>query len=269
MSRSAPDLGADLDLAITAARAAGELVMGSFGGRPEVTYKSPDQPVTEADLAADRTLREILSADRPDYGWLSEETADSPDRLARSRVWVVDPIDGTRSFAEGVPEFAISIGLAEGDRALVGVVYNPAAGELYHATLGGGAFRNGQRITVATEVRGERGILLASRSEIRRGELAPLEDEWQIRPWGSTACKMVRVAAGDAHAFASRGPKAEWDVCGAALIVAEAGGVATDMFGEPFRYNRPDPLRRGVVAASPVAHARLADRVRGLGVPPV
>lgn len=269
MSRPLPDLQADLDLALSAARAAGELVMRFFGSGSEVTYKSPDQPVTEADLAADRTLREILSADRPGYGWLSEETADSADRLARDRVWVVDPIDGTRSFVQGVREFAISIGLAEGDRALVGVVYNPASGDLYHATLGGGAFRDGARITVAADARAERGVLLASRSEIRRGALAPLEDEWEIRPWGSTACKMVRVAAGDAHAFVSRGPKAEWDVCAAALIVSEAGGVATDMFGAPFRYNRADPLRRGVVATSPAAHGPLADRVRGLGVPPL
>lgn len=269
MSAPPPDPRADLDLALSAARSAGELVMRFFGSGSEVTYKSPNQPVTEADLAADRTLREILSADRPDYGWLSEETADSPDRLARDRVWVVDPIDGTRSFVDGVPEFAISIGLAEGDRALVGVVYNPASGDLYHAVLGGGAFRNGERVVAAAGVRGQQGVLLASRSEIRRGDLAPLEDEWEVRPWGSTACKMVRVAAGEAQAFVSRGPKAEWDVCAAALIVAEAGGEATDMFGEPFRYNQADPLRRGVVAASPAAHARLVDRVRSLGVPPL
>src|SRR5687768_16122139 len=161
------DRQGDLELAIRAARAAGEAVMPSFGGGVEVRYKGPEQPVTDADLAADRVLREMLTGARPEYGWLSEETKDSPDRLSRERLWVVDPIDGTNSFVEGYPEFAVSIGLVERGRAVVGVVFNPATDELYHAMAGGGAFRDGAPIRVsATADAAAVRTVLASRWEI-------------------------------------------------------------------------------------------------------
>jgi fructose-1,6-bisphosphatase/inositol monophosphatase family enzyme len=137
------DVAADLELAILAAREAGAVIMKSFRTEQEVTLKSPDQPLTQADLAADATLKRILLGNRLEYGWLSEETADNPERLKRRFVWIVDPIDGTRSYIAGYPEFAISIGLAENERALLGVVYNPASDEMYAARRGGGAWRVG------------------------------------------------------------------------------------------------------------------------------
>ena len=115
------DLRAELDLATRAARAAGEAVMRSFRTEQEVHYKSPGQPLTEADLEADRLLRTLLVGERPEYGWLSEVTADSPERLQRQRVWVVDPIDGTNSFVQGRAEFVVSVGLVDGGRAVLGV----------------------------------------------------------------------------------------------------------------------------------------------------
>ncbi len=255
-----PDLRADLELAIRAARAAGREVMKHFRGGGEVRYKSPDQPVTEADLAADRMLRDMLLGARPEYGWLSEETADSPDRLGRERVWLVDPIDGTRSFVDGVAEFAVSVGLAVDGRAVVGVVYNPATDELYHASLGGGAFRDGEPVRVSASPAGL-PVALASRSEIRRGEFHELREEWEVRPYGSTTCKMVRVADGSAHLFLSRGPKSEWDVCAADLVVREAGGGVTDAEGRELRYNRPEPFVRGVLATGGVDHGATLTRV--------
>jgi myo-inositol-1(or 4)-monophosphatase len=260
------DLRADLDLAVRAARAAGREVMKHFRGGGEVRYKSADQPVTEADLAADRMLRETLLGERPDYGWLSEETADSPDRLGRARVWLVDPIDGTRSFVDGVAEFAVSVGLAVDGQSVVGVVYNPATDELYHASLGGGAFRNGAPIRVAAGPAGPAGppVALASRSEIRRGEFDELREEWEVRPYGSTTCKMVKVADGSAHLFLSRGPKSEWDVCAADLVVREAGGGVTDAEGRELRYNRPEPFVRGVLATGGVDHGATLARVSAL-----
>src|SRR5262249_17965162 len=108
----------------------------AFRAETEVRFKSPDQPVTDADLAADRILHEMLLGARPEYGWLSEETRDSPERLGRERLWVVDPIDGTNSFVLGIPEFAVSIGLVDRGRPVIGVVYNPATDELYHAVAG-------------------------------------------------------------------------------------------------------------------------------------
>src|SRR5512135_2883144 len=123
----------DVALAAAAALEAGRAAMSRFGSDLVVTHKAPDQPLTEADLEANRILHERLVGARPDYGWLSEETADDPERLERERVWIVDPIDGTRSFIAGRPEFSISVGVVERGRPMVGVVLNPATGELYAA----------------------------------------------------------------------------------------------------------------------------------------
>ena len=247
----------ELELARTAVLAAGEAVMRAFRMEQEVRYKSADQPVTEADLAADRTLHRLLLGARPDYGWLSEETADSPDRLTRERLWVVDPIDGTNSFVLGRPEFAISVGLVEGDRAVLGVVHNPATGELHHAVAGGGAFRDGQPLRVSSGRVGVPPRIVASRWEMRRGEFDAFQAGWRVEPLGSTAYKMCRVAEGGAEAFVSRGPKAEWDVCAAALIVAEAGGTVTRLDGQPLRFNQPEPHWLGVAASNGSVHADL------------
>jgi myo-inositol-1(or 4)-monophosphatase len=254
------DLRSDLDLAIHAARAVAELIRPLFRAGLEVRYKDPDQPVTDADIGADRALRELLMADRPEYGWLSEESADSPERLGRERVWVVDPIDGTNSFVKGIPEFAISIGLAHGERAVLGVVCNPATGELYHAARGGGAFLDGRPIRVSDA--GGRPRIVVSRSELRRGELRAFEAECEVRPLGSTAYKMAAVAAGGADLFVSAGPKSEWDVCGAEVILAEAGGRTSTLDGSAIRYNQPNPSWRGMIASNTSLHDFAVERAR-------
>src|SRR5207253_8803218 len=164
---------------------------------------------------------------RSDYGWLSEETADTPERLQKSTVWLVDPIDGTRSFISGRPEFSISVGLAHEGEAVVGVVLNPATNELFSAELGGGAKLNGLPISVSSLNR--RPVMAASRSEIKRGDFGVFEDTHDILPTGSTAYKLGKIADGSADTFVSRGPKSEWDLCGGSLIVEEAGGVVTDL----------------------------------------
>jgi myo-inositol-1(or 4)-monophosphatase len=256
-----PEFSADLDLALGAARAAGDTILRFFRRSTEVHYKEPGQPVTEADLAADRLLKRLLLETRSEYGWLSEETADSPDRLDTSRVWIVDPIDGTRSFIDGHPEFAVSIGLAEAGKPVLGVVYNPATDEMYHALAGGGAFRNGDPIRVSV-TSALPGSMFASRSEIRRGEFASFQTGWTVQPLGSTAYKMVRVADGSGDVFLSRGPKSEWDVCGAALIVAEAGGQVSDAAGAALHFNRADPHLSGVLATNGMLHDRILDHVK-------
>jgi myo-inositol-1(or 4)-monophosphatase len=176
---------------------------------------------------------------------------------------VVDPIDGTRSYIAGRREFSISIGLAEDGEAVVGVVHNPATGELYRAERGEGAFRQDAeedepaRLHVATPSARERPVLLASRSEIAGAELAPFADGFEIRPCGSTAYKLALVAAGAADAFLSRGPKSEWDVCAGALLVQEAGGRVTDLAGRPLRFNRPQPFVLGILATRGDLHDTL------------
>lgn len=247
----------DLELAIRAARAAGESIMRAFRVEQEVRYKSADQPVTEADLAADRILHRILLAERPDYGWLSEETADSPDRLSRARLWVVDPIDGTNSFVAGRPEFAVCVGLVDAGRAVVGVVHNPVTGEMFSAAEGGGAFCDGTPIRVSGVGVDEKPRIVASRWEMKRGELDAFATDWRVEPLGSTAYKMCRVAQGGAEAFVSRGPKAEWDICAAGIIVEEAGGRVTKLDGTPAEYNRPEPQWRGIAASNGRVHDAL------------
>lgn len=269
-------LDADLELAAEAALEAGVAVARALERDLRVRYKGPDQPVTVADLAAEEVLRSRLAGSRPDYGWLSEEGTDDPRRLERRRVWVVDPIDGTRSFMGGYPEYAICIALVEDGAVVLGVVHNPATGELYRTVRGGGAWleergsgegvggrpgRGARRLSVRASESTEPPVLLASRSEIRGGELEPFRGGWRLLPSGSTAYKMARVAAGEADAFLSRGPKKEWDVCAPALLVTEAGGRVTDLKGRKLRYNRPAPDVYGIVASNGAEHDRLLEEL--------
>jgi myo-inositol-1(or 4)-monophosphatase len=249
----------DLQLAILAARAAGDVVMKTFRTKQEVTFKSPDQPLTQADLAADALLKRMLLHDREKYGWLSEETADTSERLERTRVWLVDPIDGTRSYVAGRAEFTISIGLIEDGEAVAGVVYNPATDEMFTAMRHAGAWQGERRLSVANAVR--RSIIAASRSEIQRGEFMSFADDFDLLPTGSTAYKLAKVAEGSADVFLSRGPKSEWDVCAGALIVAEAGGRATLLDGSDLRYNQHDPHISGILATRPELHADIVRRI--------
>ena len=243
------ELKEDLALAIEAARRAGVPIMASFRSGMAVRYKEEDQPVTEADLAADRSIKETLMGARPNYGWLSEETVDDPSRLAEDPVWIVDPIDGTNSFVEGRPEFVVSIGLAREGIPVVGVVYNPATDEMYHATRGGGAFLNDVPIRVRPEPLGEElPCLVCSRSERLIGELSTLEERWALSPLGSTAYKIVKVAEGVYQGYVSARIRHEWDLCAAVLILEEAGGEALTLEAQPIRFNRPEPYVNGIAA---------------------
>lgn len=243
------DLTADLSLALDAAVEVGAIAMRYFGADPAVHMKGADQPVTDADLEMDAELHRLLLLARPDYGWLSEEMEDDPARLARDRVWIVDPIDGTNSFIEGLPEFVVSVGLAEKGRAVVGVLHNPATGETYSAMRGGGARLGDRPIRVAERPDpAGRPVLIGSRSELERGELDEYRDRWDILPMGSTAYRMAKVAEGAGHLYVSGGRKSEWDVCAAAVIVEEAGGAAYQRGGDPLRFNQRVPMLEGVVA---------------------
>jgi myo-inositol-1(or 4)-monophosphatase len=212
--------------------------------RVKAASKSRGDPVTELDLALDRALREALL--RPGEGWLSEETADSTARLACRRVWVVDPLDGTREFLDGLPEWCVSIGLVDGAEAVAGGILNPATGELYLGALGLGATLNGRPVRVS----GGGTTVLASRTELKRGEW----DRWKgaaftIVPMGSVAYKLARVAAGQADATWTLTPKHEWDVAAGAALVLAAGGRVTLPDGSAPRFNSPDPLLPGLLAA--------------------
>ncbi len=209
-------------------------------------------------MPADALLHETL-LDIDGCGWLSEETADTETRLTRQRLWVVDPLDGTKEFVSRIPEYAVAVALVERREVVLGVVHNPTTGETFWAERGGGAYKNGGRISVADGTR-----ILASRCEVRWGEFAPFMTDWDVEHMGSIEYKLARVAAGDAAVTLSRGPKWEWDVCAGSIIVQEAGGIATDAFGNDLRFNQPFPKTNGVLAGARHTHARVQDIVERL-----
>jgi myo-inositol-1(or 4)-monophosphatase len=243
------DFSQELGIAETAAREAGRIVMGLFGKDYRIEEKSKGNPVTTADLEANRTIREIVRGRYPGDGWLSEEDADNLDRLSASRVWVVDPIDGTKEFIEGVPQFAVSIGLVVEGRPMVGVVYNPATDRLFRAAKGHGAMLNDQPIHVSTREQIEGAFVLVSRSEPKR-KFESFAGLCKLEPTGSIAYRLAQVAGGEGDATLTFRSIREWDVCAAVLIVEEAGGVVIDGGGKRLVFNQQEARYRGVVASN-------------------
>ena len=224
-----------------------------------VHHKGWDGPVTEADHALDELLHRALV--RPGEGWLSEETHDDGHRIGMERVWVVDPIDGTRGFLAGQAEWCVSVGLSvDGEIAAAGIL-NPWAEETYLAERGGTATLNSDatRVTDHEELSSDVTIL-ASRSEVRWGSWHRFRGaSFKVRTIGSIAYKMALVAAGKADAVISLEPKNEWDVAAGALLVEAAGGVVTDLGGRPMQFNQRDTLIDGVIAAGPTTHAAIRE----------
>jgi len=243
------DFSEELGIAETAAREAGEIVMDLFGKDYRIEEKSKGNPVTTADLEANRTIREIIRGRYPGDGWLSEEDADNLDRLNASRVWVVDPIDGTKEFIEGVPQFAVSIGLVVDGQPMLGVVYNPATDRLFQAAKGHGAVLNGQPIHISTREQIEGAFLLVSRSEPKR-KFESFAGLCKLEPTGSIAYRLAQVAGGEGDATLTFRSLREWDVCAGVLIVEEAGGMVPDGEGNRLVFNRPEARYRGVVASN-------------------
>lgn len=246
-------------IAIT--KKAGDIVMGFYKSAYDIANKSPDNPVTEADFASDAFLKEQLLALLPEAGWLSEETVDTPDRLQKEYMWCVDPIDGTKEFIMGVPEFTISVALVEKGEVVLAVILNPDSGELYAAAKGEGFYFNEVLATVTDRNQLTGAIIDASRSERKRGEFDPFEETMEIRTMGSVAYKLARVAAGQCDATWSRGPKYEWDVCAGALLVTEAGGSVTDLSNRPLVFNQAWPKVNGIIANNGTLHQAVIDAI--------
>ena len=247
---------------IDAALDAVEGVLGDFlSGDIEVQRKEGGDPVTEADYAVDRTLRDILPADGE--GWLSEETEDDPARLSCSRVWIVDPIDGTRQFVAGVPEWGVSIGLAVDGVAVAGGFLNPASGLRVVGGVGLGCTANGEPCSVTDGDRLEGCRVLASRSEYSRGEWARFERlGFTVQPVGSVAHKLALVAAGKADATWTLIHKNEWDVAGGVALLNAAGGTALLPDGSEPHFNQPDPLVDGLLSGGAERMIAIRERTR-------
>ena len=240
----------EVGLAEQAARQAGAITLKYYGGHYDVCDKGHGNPVTTADLEADACLRQLLLEPYPHYGWLSEETADSPQRLQKDTVWIVDPIDGTKEFLAEIPEYVVSIALVERGDPVVGAIYNPATDDLFLAAQGGGTFLNGKRVFCSECTALDQATLIVSRSETKRGEIEPFVPHLgQVKPVGSVAYKLALVAAGQADFNLSVQPKNEWDVVAGDLLVREAGGRMLDLAGQVRRYNQQDALIQGGLVA--------------------
>lgn len=256
---------------ISAAREVGDAALGQWrhlrgGGDLDQWSKADESLVCEVDIETDRRLKAMLGAIDPEAGWLSEETADDPARLACRRIWCVDPIDGTRDFLRGRPGWAVSIALVDNGVPVFGVLYAPARDELWVAQAGQGASMN-----AATIAAGNRTMLAGAR--VPAYELPRVDrDLTKVFQPNSIALRMAMVASDQADLVATLRWGYEWDIAAAALIAAEAGATVTDAFGQTLTFNTPRAQAFGVIAAVPGIHdavvERLSERARALTTSP-
>uniref|UniRef100_UPI0035B09980 3'(2'),5'-bisphosphate nucleotidase CysQ n=1 Tax=Paenirhodobacter enshiensis TaxID=1105367 RepID=UPI0035B09980 len=254
---------ADLALLLEVAAAAGPLALSYWKHAPDAWEKDAGAgPVSEADLAVNALMEERLRAARPDYGWLSEESADDPARLGRERVFIVDPIDGTRAFLNEEGGFAHAIAVAERGRVVAAVVSLPVMELVYSATAEGPALRNGTEIRVSDTARADGCRVLTSKLSTDpvqwRGPVPVFRHELR----SSLAWRLCLVAEGRFDATLSLRPAWEWDTAAASLIATRAGALATDRCGVALQFNGPSAQSNGVVVAPPVLHAEFITRLR-------
>jgi myo-inositol-1(or 4)-monophosphatase len=257
-----PDLSA---MARAAAIAAGDIAMGFF--RPgaatnaRVWTKQGGSPVTEADTSVDSFLKVSCAIALPEAGWLSEETADDPSRLGKPLVWVVDPIDGTRAFMAGIPDWCVCVALLSGNEPVLGVVHAPALGVTYEAVAGRGALRNGLPISatgasaVPPRIAGPKPMLDALAKDFA------LEPQPKVP---SLALRIVRIADGALDAGLVSADSRDWDLAAADLVLREAGGIVTGLDGRMLAYNRGRPVHATLVAAGLTLHPRLLEAAQAM-----
>lgn len=254
---------------IRAAHEAGEIAMRFFRegelSSAQVQYKDGGSPVSEADFAVDELLKERLLSLLDDAGWLSEETADSPGRLGRRQVFIVDPIDGTRAFIKGDPRWGLSLALTEDGVPVQAVLFMPALGETYAAVSGEGATLNGARIeaSVRPALKGAKfaGPVKAMDGLDRLGFAIAREPRVP-----SLAYRLARIASGDLDAAVASTSAWDWDIAAAHLLIREAGGRLTDIdMVEPV-YNAVEPRHRALTAAAPQLHDELVAAIRKIAV---
>ena len=247
----------DLILLAGAAKRAGEIAKQYFGQDPAVFDKGDEGPVTEADLAIDKMLHEVLLDARPDYGWLSEETEDTTASRDQGYVFIVDPIDGTRAFIEGGKSFSHSLAVARGGRITAAAVFVPMQDKLYTASLGQGSALNGAALSVTQTKTLAEATALTTKANMNPhhwvGEVPEIGKAY--RP--SLAYRMSLVGQGRFDAMMTFRPTWEWDIAAGALIIAEAGGIVTDGFGRALAFNGPSAQVDGVLTGSRDIHAQL------------
>jgi myo-inositol-1(or 4)-monophosphatase len=259
LAHSIDDLPGLLALLTEAAHEAGQLALESFreGGRTTaaVHNKLGGSPVTDADYAVDRLLHRRLTGALPQAGWLSEETADSPERLSRRDVLVIDPIDGTRAFASGLRTWAVSVAVVSGERPIVGVVYAPALDKTYAATADAPATCNGHPITTGSRVQLEGARVAGPQNFV--GPIAARGGLTFVEKVPSLACRFAFLAEGRFDVAIASANAHDWDMAAVDLILHQAGGRLTDGNGSPLAYNRAVPRHRPLFGANPELHPQL------------
>ncbi len=252
----------DLALLVEAAKAAGALSLDYFGQPVKQWSKDDDTPVSEADIAVDNLLHDILRTARPDYGWLSEETEDDRERLRKSRVFVVDPIDGTRAFLKGRPHYCVSLAVVEDGQPIAAALFNPATNEMFTAILNGGAFLNGAPITPGDRAEISGAHLIGHESLYRHPSWPePWPDELKISNINSIAYSVALVAAGKMDGSVSLTGKSDWDLAAADLIMREAGGKATTHMGDTYTYNQSKTRHLNIISGGNAMHKALLAKV--------
>lgn len=253
--------GSDLDLLLAAAREAETIALAHWRKAPKVWEKGKEGPVSEADFAVDAFLRDHLRAARPGYGWLSEETPDVPAERAASRVFIVDPIDGTRAYIAGEATWAHSLAVVEDGRPVAAVVHLPVRKKTYAAALGHGATLNGAplRASDRAEVAGSTFLAARVSFEAQHWKGPVPQVDRAFRP--SLAYRLALVGEGRFDGMLTLRPTWEWDVAAGALIVTESGAAVSDRHGRPLAFNNPDPRLDGILAAGPALHAAVRARM--------
>ncbi|HTU47741.1 MAG TPA: 3'(2'),5'-bisphosphate nucleotidase CysQ [Bryobacteraceae bacterium] len=233
-------------------------------GAVAVDFKSGDDPITEADRVSNRVLHKLLVRDGD--GWLSEESVDDSSRLRKKRVWIVDPLDGTREFAAGIPEWCISVGLVEDGRVIAGGIRNPATDETFLGSIETGLIYNGNRARCSQTKGLSSATVLASRSEVKRGEWRQFENcPFAVKAMGSVAYKLALVAAGVADATWTLCPKHEWDVAAGVALIESAGGFARRLDQMQLTFNNRNCLLPNLMAAGWGIAAELSSFLEPLG----
>jgi myo-inositol-1(or 4)-monophosphatase len=237
---------------------AGALALKCREGPLRSWHKANASPVSEADLAVDRVLMSRLMRATPDYGWLSEESVDDGARLGRRRLWIVDPIDGTRAYLAGLPDWVVSVALVEDTRPVLGAIYAPVERSLFVAMAGAGATLNGALIEVSAGSTLQ-GARIAGPQRALKGLADRVPGITPVPKIHSLALRLARVAQGALEAALVSASARDWDLAAADLLVHEAAGALTTLGGEPLIYNRADPVHGSLVAAGRARHAVLVD----------
>jgi myo-inositol-1(or 4)-monophosphatase len=255
------DRAAERERLTAAVREAGARALAMFGGPLKSWTKGHSSPVCEADIASNELLRVRLADATPGFGWLSEESQDDPARLTARRVWVVDPIDGTRAYIAGRSDWSISAALVEDGRPVIAVLFAPVSDELFIAVAGDGASRNGVPIS-ATTGPGLDGARVAGPKRAAEGLTATNRHIVIVPKIHSLALRLARVAQGELDAAFASANSHDWDLAAADLLVHEAGGAMTTFAGRRLTYNRAEPAHGALIAAGPERHATLLDLLR-------